>query len=99
MRTALTALTIVALLGSSAYARDFCFNSTSPPNPAPANNPDILVIAQNFKPPKKGKCRTVTGFETASISSDPPITIRPVTGTACLNAQGDLLRASFVLME
>jgi hypothetical protein len=59
----------------------------------------MFVIGQNLKVPKKGKCRAVTGFETASISSNPPVVPRPVTGTTCLNAQDDLLRAGFVLQE
>jgi len=35
MRIALIASMIVVLLAPAAHARDFCFNSTSPPNPAP----------------------------------------------------------------
>src|SRR5262245_16481875 len=95
----LASLIALTLSASLAHPGDFCFNSTSPPNPAPPNNPDILVVAQNFKPPKKGKCRTVTGFETASISSNPPTVPRPVTGTACLNFDGTLLRAAVTLLE
>ena len=90
---------ILAFSASLAYGGDFCFNSTSPPNPAPPNNPDVLIVAQNFKPPKKGKCKAVVGFETASISSNPPTVPRPVTGTACLDAQGTILRAGFTLLE
>src|SRR5262245_9586220 len=94
-----TAWILAVLLSTVAYGGDFCFNSTSPPNPAPPNNPDILVIAQNFKPPKKGKCKAVVGFETASISSNPPTVPRPVTGTACLNFDGSILRVGFTLLE
>lgn len=89
----------VLLSGSIAQARDFCFNSTSPPNPAPLNNPDILVVAQQFSLPRRGKCKVVTGFEIASTASNPPQTSRPVSGTACLNADGNLLRASFTVHD
>lgn len=89
----------LALFSTVAHAGDFCFNSTSPPNPAPPTNPDVLVVAKRFKFPRKGSCSPVVGFETASISSDPPTVLRPVSGSVCLDAAGTLLRAGFTLHE
>jgi len=87
------------LSASLGHAKDYCFNSTSPPNPAPPDDPDILIVAQKFSLPGKGKCKSVTGFEVASINSGMPQVIRPATGEVCLNRDGDLLRAAFYLHE
>jgi hypothetical protein len=98
----LTLATVIAFSASLASAGDFCFNSTSPPNPAPPTNPDILVVAQNFKVPGKGKCKAVVGFEVASATNEVPPhlqTTRAVSGTACLSATGDLLRLGLTLHE
>jgi len=90
------------LSASLAHAGDFCFNSTSPPNPAPPSNPDIRVVAQNFHPPGKGKCKAVVGFEVASATyplPPNPQSVRAVSGTACLSGTGDLLRLGLTLHE
>jgi hypothetical protein len=49
-------LTVALLVTGVAHAGDFCFNSTSPPNPAPPTNPDIVVVAQKLRLPRPGKC-------------------------------------------
>lgn len=84
----------LGLLTGSAFAGDFCFNSTSPPNPAPPTNPDILVIAQKFSVPGKGKCKAIIGWDTGYSNQTIP---RPASGTACLNSAGTRLDVGFVI--
>jgi hypothetical protein len=80
---------VVVLLSTGvASAGDFCFNSTSPPNPAPLDNPDILVIAQRFHLPSKGKCSAIVGWDTGLSNGVSP---SPASGTACLNSAGTTL--------
>jgi hypothetical protein len=79
---------------SVSYAGDFCFNSTSPPNPASPDNPDILVLAQNFRVPAKGKCKAIVGWDTGYFNGTFP---RPASGTACLNSAGTRLHVGIML--
>jgi len=82
------AVVVTALLAGSAHAGgDFCLSSTSPPNPAPDTNPDIVIIAPGFKVPKAGKCRPIVGWEIGYHETYP----RTVAGTACLNSAETLL--------
>jgi hypothetical protein len=88
--------TVAVLVASTGSARagDFCFNSTSPPNPAPHWDPDVLVFAQKFRPPSKGKCREIVGWEGGTtVHAD----ARPVTGMACLNSAGTRLKVGILV--
>jgi len=86
---------IIALLTTGvAHAGDFCFNSTSPPNPAPPSDPDILVFAQKFRLPKKGKCAAIVGWDSGYFNGTFP---RPASGTACLNSAGTRLHVGIML--
>lgn len=84
----------LGLLTGSAFAGDFCFNSTSPPNPAPSDNPDILVFAQNFRVPAKGKCKPIVGVDMGYFNQTFP---RPASGTACLNSAGTRLHVGIMI--
>jgi hypothetical protein len=90
-----SAAAAVALSAHGAAARDWCFNSTSPENPAPPSNPDILVVAQGFKMPKKGRCSAITGFDVGYANQTFP---RPATGTACLDSAGAHLHVGIQVM-
>ncbi len=85
---------VLLLFSCNASAGDFCFNSTSPPNPAPPTNPDILVIAQKFSVPGKGKCKAIVGWDAGYSNQTIP---RPASGTACLNSAGTTLEVGIVI--
>jgi hypothetical protein len=76
------------------HAKDFCFVSTSPPNPAPPNNPDIVLVVRGFTPPSKGKCKPFVGFELGTTNQ---AHARPATGVACLTSDKSRLRVSFTI--
>jgi hypothetical protein len=82
-RACLPIVAAVLLAASAAPAADWCFNSTSPPNPAAPDDPDILVVAQKFKLPKKGKCVPIVGWDSGFFNG---AWGRPAMGTACLNS-------------
>lgn len=87
-------LVTLTLLGSTGHAKDLCFNSTSPPNPAPSTDPDILIVAQGLKVPGKGKCKAASGIEIGYFNQ---ARHRLVSGTVCLNSAGTTLHASFLV--
>ena len=75
------AVVLATLPATSAHARDFCFNSSS-------FSPAILVVAKDFKTPRRGKCRPIVGWEAGFYGF---AVTRPASGTACLNTAGDTL--------
>lgn len=77
----------VLLATTTAHARDFCFNSSSV---APA----VLVVAKDFKLPRKGKCKPIVGWDAGSYGFAVP---RPASGTACLNTAGDTLHVGVTI--
>ena len=91
---ALSAAAAILLAAQTAAAADWCFNSTSPPNPAPIDDPDILVVAKHFKLPKPGDCRPINGFDVGNSDQTFP---RPATGTACLDSAGAKLHVGIVI--
>ena len=66
------------LFASAADARDYCFYSF-------VSSPQIVVVAQKFRPPGRGKCRAITGWEGGFYGFTFP---RPVSGTACVDYAG-----------
>jgi hypothetical protein len=93
LRAAAAALCVL-LAATGARAADWCFDSISPPNPAPPNDPDILVVASDFKMPKKGKCKPISGFEVGFSNQTFP---RPASGSACLDTAGTHLHVGIVI--
>jgi hypothetical protein len=88
MRRAIwSAAIVVAVLGSTsvAHASAFCFFPG-------ATSPEPLVVVQNFVRPAKGACKVLAGWEIGTVAQ-----ARPVTGTACLNTTGNVLRASYLV--
>lgn len=72
---------------STAEARDFCFNSSSA-------TPSILVVAKDFKLPRKGKCKPIVGWDAGYYGF---AFGRPASGTACLNTAGDALHVGVTI--
>jgi len=70
-----------------AHARDYCFNSSS-------FSPAILVVAKDFKLPRKGKCRPIVGWDAGYFGF---AATRPASGTACLNTAGDTLHVGVTI--
>jgi hypothetical protein len=89
LATALTvSLSIASLaLASSADARDFCFNSSS-------YEPVVLVVAKDFKLPRKGRCRPIVGWDAGFFGF---AVARPASGTACLNTAGNVLHVGVTI--
>jgi hypothetical protein len=82
------ALSIASLLAAApAQARDFCFNSS-------LYSPAILVVAKDFKLPRKGKCRPIVGWDAGFFGF---AVARPASGTACLNSVGDKLHVGVTI--
>lgn len=75
------------LAPATAQARDFCFNSS-------VFAPVILVVAQNFKVPRRGKCKPIVGFDVGYFGF---AAARPASGTACLNTAGDTLQVGITI--
>jgi hypothetical protein len=92
-RTAIVAAFVLLSVGL-AHGKDYCFNSTSPPNPAPHDDPDILVIAKRFTFPRPGDCRPIVGFDVGMTNQTFP---RPASGSACLNSAGTKLHVGIML--
>jgi hypothetical protein len=93
-RAAIIFAVILLSPGPALAATAFCFNSTSPPNPAPPEDPDILVVAQNFVKPAKGTCRAIVGYEGGTTTFTFP---RPASGTACLNSAGTTMHVGIII--
>jgi hypothetical protein len=88
-------MAVVVLLSTGvASARDFCFNSTSPPDPAPVDNPNILIVAQKFHLPKKGKCTAIVGWDLGLLNGNGGL---PASGTACLSSAGTFLQVGVLI--
>lgn len=85
---------LALFVASGSAAADWCFDSVSPDNPAPPEDPDILVVAGGFKLPKKGKCRPIVGFDVGYTNQVFP---RPASGTACLDSAGTRLHVGIVI--
>lgn len=82
------AVAIATLLpATTAHARDFCFNSSS-------FSPAILVVAKDFKTPRRGKCRPIVGWDAGFYGF---AVTRPASGTACLNTAGDTLHVGVTI--
>lgn len=95
MRACMLVVVAVLLLHAApAHAVDWCFNSTSPPNPAPTSDPDILVVAQRFKTPRKGQCQAIVGYDIGYSNSTFP---RPASGTACVDSAGTRMHVGIVI--
>ena len=78
---------IATLPATAAHARDFCFNSSS-------FAPAILVVAKDFKTPRRGKCRPIVGWDAGFYAF---AVTRPASGTACLNTAGDTLHVGVTI--
>jgi hypothetical protein len=85
---------LLVLPAPRVHAGEWCFNSTSIPNPAPPDDPDILIVAQKFKTPKKGKCQVIVGYDVGTYDQT---FARPVSGTACLDSAGTLLHVGAII--
>lgn len=72
---------------AAAHARDYCFNSSSV-------TPAVLIVAKDFKVPRRGKCRPIVGWDAGYfVFAD----ARPASGTACLNTAGDTLHVGVTI--
>lgn len=74
-------------VAAPAAARDYCFNAS-------AFSPAILVVAKDFKLPRKGKCRPIVGWDAGYFGF---AVTRPASGTACLNSAGNVLHVGVTI--
>lgn len=87
MMLAIALVSALLLATTTAHARDFCFNSSSV---APA----ILIVAKDFKVPRKGKCKPIVGWDAGYYGFAVP---RMASGTACLTTAGDSLHVGVTI--
>lgn len=76
----------ILVTAGAAQAKDFCFNAPT--------TPYFIVVAQNFRVPRPGKCAAIVGFEYGSTNFTFP---RPASGTACTDSAGTLLHVGIMI--